>query len=181
MSPLSRLGPRGLLATAAGLALLLGTVLVLPSPVWTSTPPVGPAGSTHIHASLFFHVDGTAIEPTDAFLEQAQRVHFHAPDNIIHVHATGITLGHALDTLPAAVDGDCITVQAERTCAGSGETVTVLVNGDPVDPAAAKRRVIRQGDTITLFHGTDPAALPDRFHDNTLPPALRPGQPGEPV
>lgn len=181
MTPLSRLGPRPLLGIATILALALGAALVVPSPVWTSAPPVGPAGSAHIHASMFLHVDGTEMDLSQGFIGQAQRVHFHDTDNILHVHATGITLGHALDTLPASIDDDCLTVRGNTTCAGGGETVTVLVNGDPVDPTAAKNRIIRQGDTITLYHGDDPAALPDRYHDNTLPPELRPRQPGEPV
>lgn len=170
---------RHLFLLALVLAALLGTALVLPSPVWE--PRVGAPGSTHIHASLFFHVNGTSVELTRRFLGQAERVHFHAPDSILHVHATGLTLGYALDTLPVALNDTCVTVTGTRSCAGDGTVVTVLVNGEPVNPAAAKNRVIRQGDTITVFHGETPETLPDRYRHRRLPSQYREQDSGTPV
>lgn len=140
-------------------------------------PEVGPPGSAHLHASLFLVVDG---EPVNLSAGGTERVHMHRGDAVLHVHAEGVTVGRAFSALGIDVSRDCVAFEGRHCAAGNG-TVTVLVDGEEIAPARAERRVIGQGDTITVFHGEDLAALPERFRDRTLPPAYRDRPRGTPV
>ncbi len=145
-------------------------------------PTVGPPGSAHIHAHLLFHADGGRIPVTPAF-PGTDRVHFHADDGVVHVHATGVTLGHALSALNVSAADGCLALPSRNgtRCGNATHTVRVAVNGRNRTVQAALDHRIQQGDTIVLYHGPRDRALPQQYRNLTLPERYRPDPPGQQV
>ncbi len=121
------------------------------SPSGTATAPtsVGPAGSTHEHATFSVSVAGDRIDfSRQRYQMQANRVHFEAGDGTtIHKHATGVTIGYALDTLGLGINASCLQVHGDAYCEPAGD-LAVTVDGSDID--APTDHVIRDGETIRI-------------------------------
>ncbi|MDY6766473.1 MAG: hypothetical protein SVW77_03830 [Candidatus Nanohaloarchaea archaeon] len=141
----------------------------------TPADRIGEPGSEHLHAYLFFAVNGSERPLGPPYLEQSSRVHFHGNDSIIHVHADNVDLGYALQTLDIAVNSTCIRFRPENTSV-CGEA-SVRVNGEPLEVGDAVDRDIQQGDTIVVWLGPEG---PGRFPQD-LPPQYRETDPGKQV
>ncbi|MDY6766481.1 MAG: hypothetical protein SVW77_03870 [Candidatus Nanohaloarchaea archaeon] len=111
---------------------------------------VGPAGSTHEHAQFSVLVDGEEIDfSRDRYQMQSQKVHFEAGNGQrIHVHATGVTIGYALESLGLGINASCLTVHDSTYCENGSTTLTTTVNGNAIQDAAS--HVIRDGETIRI-------------------------------
>ena len=82
----------------------------------------GPLGSAHIHADIKVYV---LSNPIDFILQkyklQDKAVHFENRDgDVIHVHATGITLGYIFKTLRMGIDNECLTLDTGRKYCNNG-------------------------------------------------------------
>ena len=98
-------------------------------------------GSTHIHADIKVYLNGKELNlyrPEN--FEANKFVHFHATkdktkpnDNVIHVHAKGITLKHFFRSLGIELEKNCFTYHLERYCNDDEKTLKVYVNGNKID------------------------------------------------
>ncbi|MDY6769424.1 MAG: hypothetical protein SVU88_00460 [Candidatus Nanohaloarchaea archaeon] len=115
---------------------------------------VGPAGSTHQHAQFSVLVDGEEIDfSRDRYQMQSRKVHFEAGNgDRIHVHATGVTIGYALDTLGLGINSTCLTVHGETYCEDGGGRLSVTVDGSEIEKPAS--HVIRDGETIRISYSS---------------------------
>lgn len=115
---------------------------------------VGPVGSTHEHATFSVVVDGAPIDfGQPRYQVQSSHVHFENGDgSTIHSHATGVTIGYALDTLGLGINGTCLTVHADTYCESTGN-VTTTVDGQELDNGAD--HVIRDGETIRIRYASN--------------------------
>ncbi|MDY6768876.1 MAG: hypothetical protein SVW02_02090 [Candidatus Nanohaloarchaea archaeon] len=114
---------------------------------------VGPAGSTHEHAQFSVFVNGEEIDfsqPRYQFQQtQNSRVHFEAGDGSrIHKHATGVTIGFALESLDMGINATCLTVHDETYCEDGAATLETMVNGEEIQNPAS--HVIRDGERIRI-------------------------------
>lgn len=159
--------------------LAAGILLSGRGPETAADGTVGPPGSAHRHAHLFFVVNGSNRSLDDRYLKRADRVHFHGDDGILHVHADDLDLEYALDTLGIRVTPTCLQfgLENETVCADGNRTVGILVNGEAVDVGEALDREIEQGDSIVVWYGED---APDGF-DRELPPGYQETAPGKSV
>jgi uncharacterized C2H2 Zn-finger protein len=119
---------------------------------------LGPLGSTHIHADYAIYVDNEQFNLSPAYYQRNSYVHMHSPYiSLIHVHATGVTLGFFLKTLSIDMDGNCLNLQGQAYCNEGGRTLKVFVNsGDgwlPINPEVANNYLIEDLDKILITYG----------------------------
>ncbi len=119
---------------------------------------VGPAGSTHEHAQFSVFVNGDEIDFSQPRYQvgqtQNRRIHFEGGDGSrIHKHATGVTVGFALESLDMGINQTCLSVHDEVYCEDGSAPLTVTVNGNEIEDAAS--HVIRDGEVIRIAYGDD--------------------------
>jgi len=105
-------------------------------PVPDNTTPqipagVGSIGSTHEHADFKVYINGNTID----FSQQKYQVaspYIHVEDgngNLIHVHATGETIGFFFDTLGMKFNSTCFVLDTgEEFCNQDDRTLKFYVN-----------------------------------------------------
>ena len=72
---------------------------------------MGPLWSAHNHADIKAYVLGNAIDfSQQKYQVKDEKVHFEDHDgDVVHTHATGITLGRMFETLEMKIAGGCFT------------------------------------------------------------------------
>ena len=101
--------------------------------------------SVHTHGTMTAEIDGQTLEFSEQrFLENDPAFHFHAGyyeeygEHIWHIHARGVTLQYALETLGIEVDDEWTVLRYDGTeydDADGETTVTIEVNGEAVAPS----------------------------------------------
>ncbi|MFQ5951349.1 MAG: hypothetical protein ACE5KH_04615 [Candidatus Geothermarchaeales archaeon] len=93
---------------------------------------LGPPGSTHVHAELKIYVDGrSSIDFSQGkYQQRSDYVHFEGGSgDVIHKHATGVTLGFFLGTLNIEFSSTCLVLDTgESYCNGGDKTLKLYVN-----------------------------------------------------
>lgn len=145
-----------------------------------SGPDIGEYGTSHAH--LYFNVvlAGEELDMGQSqFLQQADRVHFHNPDNILHIHADGMTLGFTLRTLGLQIEDSCLAVNGTEYCGNETHSFQFYANGEQI--SSYRSYEPDQGDTLVMFFGPDDAAPADEYFEQELPESLQPDAPGRGV
>jgi hypothetical protein len=111
---------------------------------------LGPAGSTHEHAQFAVTVNGKQIDFSQSQYQlQSNYVHFEAgKGQRIHKHATGATIGYALDTLGMGINETCIQTRSDTYCESDGGELSVTVNGEEIGKPGS--HVIQDGEVIRI-------------------------------
>lgn len=118
---------------------------------------IGPAGSTHEHMSFGVIVDGEeinfALPKYQIGQTQNQHIHFEGGDgDIIHKHATGVTIKFALQTLGMDINSSCLTLDTGETyCEGEESTLEVTAGGEEVN---ASTSVLTEGVPVTVEYSS---------------------------
>jgi len=132
-----------LLITAGVLAYLL---------VFSGGGSDGPqnVGSVHYHGTINVTIEGEQID----FSKQQYQVQddaFHFEGGVgdrWHVHAQQVRLAYALSTLGIEINETSVTFDGDTYRDGvQGQSVSVTVNGDPVDPDSY---VLQKGDHVRI-------------------------------
>ena len=123
--------------------------------VLSSQPKIGSAGSAHLHADIKVYVNGNQIDFSQPMYQlQSNLVHFEGGDgDVIHVHATGMTIGYALKTLGINFSPNCISVGNNNFCNGGTKTLKFYVNGRP--NIVFGNYEIRNLDKILVSYGSE--------------------------
>jgi hypothetical protein len=111
--------------------------------------PTG-VGSVHYHGGIDVTVEGERIDFSQSQYQlQADAFHFeNGNGERWHVHARGVTLQWAMDTLGFNVTRNTVTFEGQTyRDSDPGTSVSVTVNGNAVDPPSY---VLREGDTIEI-------------------------------
>ena len=90
----------------------------------------GALGSAHIHADIKTYVSGNPIDfSLQKYQLQDKMVHFEDKDgNVVHIHATGITLGYIFKTLKLSIDNNCLTLDTgNKYCNNENAELKVFV------------------------------------------------------
>ncbi|MDY6761579.1 MAG: hypothetical protein SVY41_00860 [Candidatus Nanohaloarchaea archaeon] len=153
---------------AAVLAVLLGGGYALASAgilsvsAGASSSPtgaaIGPAGSTHDHAQFSVFVNGDEIDFSQPRYQvgqtQNRKIHFEGGNGErIHKHATGVTIGYALDVHGLGINSTCLTVQDRTYCEDSSASLTTTVNGNEIEDPGS--HIIRDGEVIRISYGSE--------------------------
>lgn len=108
-----------------------------------ATGGMGAPGSTHEHMPFTVIVNGEQIDFSQPKYQvgqtQNQHVHFEQGDgSTLHKHATGVTLGYAMESLGMKINSTCLTLDTGETyCEGDGGELTVTAGGKEVDDPAS--------------------------------------------
>lgn len=121
--------------------------------------------SAHEHGRINVTVDGERIdfgEPDYQRPREFGAFHFEGGDGRVwHKHAAGVTLEYAMATLGIDVSRSSVTIDGETyRDSDTGTSVSVTVDGEPVDPASYELQGTSvadaaDGDTIRIVVTTD--------------------------
>jgi len=126
-----------------------------------SNPEIGVVGDLHYHADFALYLDGERYNFTqEKYMSTENRslsnfAHFHDVDgNIIHKHASGITLGFFLETLGIKLDDTCLVLDDGTSyCNERNKVLKLYVNGKYNDKFA--QYDIQDEDQILLSYGDE--------------------------
>jgi len=107
-------------------------------------------GSVHYHGTIAVVIDGQRVDfSQNQYQLRADAFHFEGGDGTRwHVHARGVTLAYAMETLDIAVTDSSVTYRGTTyRNSASNTTVTVTVNGNPVTPS---EYVLQNGDRVRI-------------------------------
>lgn len=107
--------------------------------------------AVHYHGTMEVSVLGDRVDfSRDRYQLRADAFHFERNrGERWHVHARGVTLEWALESLGMDATADSVTVDGSTYRDGDpGHDVRILVNGEPVDP---RSYVLEQGDTVRVL------------------------------
>jgi hypothetical protein len=113
-----------------------------------SASDIGAAGSDHYHGGMEVTVLNEEVDfSQQEYQLQDRRFHFEAGDGSEwHAHASGVSLGYAMEALGFAVTRDSFTYQATTYEDGAEYDVSVTVNGESVAPDY----VLQQDDRVVV-------------------------------
>ncbi len=135
-------------------------------------PILGKAGSTHAHASLLIFIGEKAInfcEPR--FMLRSPFVHFE--DNncqVVHKHATGVTLPVFFKTIGVELTSACIALpfNNEHHCNNGKDHLRVMINTKEVPIDELTYYELQNNDHILVNFGPEEGAFL-RFKYNEVP------------
>ena len=119
-------------------------------------PSIGPVGSTHEHSALLIFINGNVLELSKReYMIRSRPVHIENLDGaIIHNHATGITIGHFLETLGMDFDKNCfIDDKGNSYCNNDDKNLKFYVNeklNNDFD-----NYVIKDNDKLVISYGDE--------------------------
>lgn len=123
----------------------------------------GPVNTAHEHGTIEVVIDGRRVDfSRQQYQLQADEFHFENRDGRVwHKHATDVTLEWAMATLDIGVSEDTVVFDGQVYRDSDPDTsVTVEVNGDPVDPQTyvlqgASDANPEQGDSVRIVVETN--------------------------
>ncbi|MXV61923.1 hypothetical protein GS429_07610 [Natronorubrum sp. JWXQ-INN-674] len=135
------------LALYAGASLVLALFLVGYAAVFlapgtaASSAAVQPDADReiHEHGTIDVQYDETVVAFDDPqYAELDECFHFHEYDNgdVWHTHCENVTIEYALETLGMTITAEEFAVNGQTFSERDGDTISVTVNGGPVDPQA---------------------------------------------
>jgi hypothetical protein len=148
-------------AIYGGIAIaIVGIIVVAMSlpktPTDNTRPQLGPLGGIHTHQDFKMYMNGQPVDFSQAKYQlRAQHVHFEGGDgDVTHVHATGVTLGYALETLGMKLTNECLTPDTGGPlCNTDSSTLKLYVNGRPNTEFGGY--LMRDLDKILLSYGNE--------------------------
>jgi|SRR3989344_1463116 len=118
---------------------------------------LGAYGSAHIHADLAVYINGTQLSFNDnryfAGDLRDKYAHLLSPyDSLIHIRATGITIGYFMKSIDIPFNSTCITDKnGERLCNDDTNTLKFYVKGE--ENPAYDKYIIKDQDKILISYG----------------------------
>jgi hypothetical protein len=118
-------------------------------------------GTAHIHADFKMYVEGKEWNLfKEKNFEKNKFVHFHPTtnpkkpnENVIHVHAGGISLAQFLRTLGVEMTNECLIIEDIKYCENGSKMLKLYVNGEIIsDP---ERYKIKDLDKILISFGNE--------------------------
>ncbi len=116
---------------------------------------IGALKSTHIHADVKVYLNGQSIDFSQRKYQLASSyIHFEdGLGDVIHIHATGMTLGHLFKSLGMDFNNNCLVAQGQSYCNGGDKTLKFYVNGNP--NTLFDNYVIKDLDKYLISYGDD--------------------------
>lgn len=131
-------------------AAVVGYVIFLPGGNAGSDAGPHNLGGVHYHGSMEMVIDGERVDFSQSKYQlQADPFHFEANEGTRwHVHAEGVTLAWAMESLGISVTADSVTFEGTTYDeADPDTTVRITVNGEPVTPSSY---VLQRGDAVRI-------------------------------
>lgn len=119
---------------------------------------VGELRSAHLHADAKVYIDGKAIDFSQRKYQLASRfMHFEdGIGDVVHTHATGLTVGHLFRSLGGELSNNCLIFEGKSNCNDGSKTLKFYVNGQPSNEF--DNRVIKDLDKYLISYGSEDEA-----------------------
>ena len=93
----------------------------------------GKIGWTHIHADVKVYINGQSVDFSQHKYQLASSfIHFEEGiGDVVHVHATGMTLGQLFKSLKGDLSNECVVLDSQSNCNENGKKLKVYINGKP--------------------------------------------------
>ncbi len=116
---------------------------------------IGQLKSTHMHADVKVYVGGKPVDFSQKKYQLATSyIHFEEGiGEVIHVHATGLTLGHLFNSLGLGINSKCVSFENQNYCSDSGKKLRLYVNGKLNDEYGSY--TLQDLDKILVSYGND--------------------------
>ena len=116
---------------------------------------IGPLGATHLHADVKVYINGQSIDFSQHKYQLATSyMHFEEGiGDVVHVHATGMTVGHMLKSLGMDFSNNCIAFERQNYCNDADKKLRFYVNGQP--NSEFDNRVIKDLDKYLISYGNE--------------------------
>ena len=116
---------------------------------------IGPLKSVHNHADVKVYINGQSVDFSQHKYQLATSfIHFEdGIGNVIHTHATGLTIGHLLKSLRGDISINCITLDGQAYCNENNKKLKLYVNGNPDNEFATY--VIKDLDKLLISYGSE--------------------------
>lgn len=116
---------------------------------------IGELRSAHLHADIKVYIDGKPIDFSQRKYQLASRfLHFEEGiGDVIHTHATGLTLGHLFKSLGMELSNNCLVLEGKSNCNDGDKKLKLYVNGQP--SAEFDSRVIKNLDKYLVSYGSE--------------------------
>lgn len=132
------------------LFLIIGTFLIA-----GCKQRIGQVGSTHEHIDFKVYIDNKEIDfAKQEYMVKARYVHIESmDDDVIHKHATGVTMADFIKTLGMELTPTCFKMNNQEYCSNSDKTLKIYFNGQLNDEAANWE--LRDLDKYLISYGND--------------------------
>ena len=119
---------------------------------------IGPLRSAHLHADVKVYINGNSIDFSQKKYQLAARyIHFEeGVGDVIHTHATGLTMGHMFSSLGVDFNSNCIEFESQDYCNGGSKKLRFYVNGQQNNQF--DNYLIKDLDKILLSYGSESEA-----------------------
>ena len=116
---------------------------------------IGPLGSTHIHADVKVYINGQSIDFSQRKYQLATSIiHFEdGVGDVVHVHATGMTIGHLFKSLNGNLNNNCLALENQNYCNENEKKLRFYANGKPNNELA--NYIILDLDKILVSYGSE--------------------------
>ncbi len=143
------------------IAVIVGYAVYIFVTMDASSAPGGPEnagalGSEHSHAGILIKVFGDTFDFSGiAYQIKSPWIHFEGGDGTtIHKHATGVTVGYLISTLPITLDDECFQF-GDRSpfCTNEDYSLKFFINGEEVN--SVQEYEITEDDNILVLYGAE--------------------------
>ena len=116
---------------------------------------VGILRSAHLHADVKAYINGKALDFSQKKYQLAARyIHFEEGiGDVIHTHATGLTIGHMFKSLGMDFNNNCIVFEENSYCNDDNKKLKFYVNGQP--NTEFDNYIIKDLDKILVSYGDE--------------------------
>ncbi|MBS3104990.1 hypothetical protein J4234_01925 [Candidatus Woesearchaeota archaeon] len=116
---------------------------------------IGVLGSAHLHADVKVYINGQSIDFSQRKYQLASSfLHFEEGiGDVIHTHATGLTIGHMFRSLGMDFSNNCLVVEKQSYCNAGNIKLKFYVNGQLNNEF--DNHVIHNLDKILVSYGNE--------------------------
>ena len=116
---------------------------------------IGQLGSAHLHADVKVYINGQSIDFSQRKYQLASSfIHFEEGiGDVIHTHATGLTIGHLFKSLNGDINNNCVILENQNYCNENEKKLKFYVNGQLNNEF--DNYVIHNLDKILVSYGTE--------------------------
>lgn len=116
---------------------------------------IGPLGSTHLHADVKVYINGQALDFSQRKYQLTNSfIHFEEGiGDVIHTHATGLTIGHMFKSVGIDFSNNCMIFEGKSYCNENDKKLKFYVNGQL--NTEFDNRVIHDLDKYLISYGNE--------------------------
>ena len=116
---------------------------------------IGALRSTHIHSDVKVYINGQSIDFSQRKYQLATSfIHFEdGLGDVVHVHATGMTIGQLFKSLKGDLNNNCLVLESQNYCNENEKKLKFYVNGQPNNQF--DNYIIHDLDKVLVSYGNE--------------------------